>query len=980
MISKIGYNSYLKNNFYKKHNNINNKNNYSYQTLPSDKVCFTGSKSKNDKDKKFENIMLYADASTKKLFANLWNYAKETEYDTITPMHVISYSLAETKDFLNDLDNGVKDYSSDKAPEMVFLLGEAVNYAIFSDKELRAKIKPIIEKYVDKSHDKLLKEKPETKASKSEFSLSDELVDYIWSYRKKENETVTPDTVLLSTAGDESNEDINKFIENLFNDISDVIMQNNKNSDGSFPFSGFDEKADNVIKNLFLGTDMFVTYDYSKENAKSFLDTVRKNLQKLDKDNLKYLELNEYATADYLVDTVNKAKKDKDHEYVIAADPSSILLKLVNIDDNGTKKANVSIELINSINEKPANIRFLFYDTKNNYYTFLNTSLYQDFQEVSIPTLNSQQMVKFFKENPNVMKKDVKIPFSKTAVEKTVIAASQMDGVFPDKVIDLMKKIASYNVNKREITEADVNSYIKEAEILLKKSNDNNSVEIVYDTGKHVKQLTGKLSTKKEAEQIVKLIKTKKLGTKGIMIYSQDGMPGSGRKFTAKAIAGDARVPYIEVNTMDFGTKDVDLFGSGLSPEQSMKKLFSLVTTQAEANPSKSVVLFIENFEYFSVGEMVSNYHQKAMAQLLREMEKAQNMGLNILVIGSVSDPDLVGEATMKSFKFIDQIEVSSPAYNKLARNDIIKQAIKEQKLRLFGSDEEKDKLVSYASDITIGFPYIYLQNLIKKTKSVMSERGHKFITKADLTEAYLQLTTGRPAMGEMQSHEKNIVASHECGHAVNLEVMNNLAKLEQKPWRIPQKVNFVTLDPRGMYGGAVYHGDDINAERTFEFAFSEVVCCFGGNSAENLFYNIDGSWGITSDMGSARAYSERMVNVMGMGAKTGKMSVQDLSSVSDNMKQILESDQRVILNNAKITSDLITEIYQDFNKEFTKKYSSLVGTGNCLVDGDEFRNALNEWKRRQSPQKQKELAECDKAILEIIDATKRGVAVQRKK
>lgn len=440
------------------------------------------------------------------------------------------------------------------------------------------------------------------------------------------------------------------------------------------------------------------------------------------------------------------------------------------------------------------------------------------------------------------------------------------------------------------------------------------------------------------------------------MIYSQDGTPGSGRKFTAKAIAGDARVPYIEVNTMDFGTKDVDLFGSGLSPEQSMKKLFSIVTTQAEANSHKSVVLFIENFEYFSVGELVSNYHQKAMAQLLREMDKAQNQGLNILVVGSVSDPELVGEATMKSFKFVDQIEVSSPAYNKLERYDIIDKTIKQQHLKIQGSEEERVKLVDYASDITRGFPFIYLQNLIKKTKSIMSERGHKSLNKADLTEAYLQLTTGRPSVDKLEKHEKDIVTSHECGHATNLEVMNFLAKNQQKPWHVPSKVNFVTLDPRGMYGGAVYYGHDTNSEMSFEYMFSDLVCSFGGNSAEHRFYGIDGSWGINADMAAARRDAEAMVNIMGMGHNTGKMAVHDLDKVSDNMKQKLESDQRVILNNAKITSDLITEVYEDFNKEFTEKYSHLVGTGDCIIDGDTFRNALNEWKSKQSPEKKKNL------------------------
>lgn len=74
-----------------------------------------------------------------------------------------------------------------------------------------------------------------------------------------------------------------------------------------------------------------------------------------------------------------------------------------------------------------------------------------------------------------------------------------------------------------------------------------------------MKDFVGKTATQQEASLIAKQIKSNKMGTKGIIVYSQDGSPGSGRRFTAQAIAGEARVPYIEVNTMDFGTKEVDL-------------------------------------------------------------------------------------------------------------------------------------------------------------------------------------------------------------------------------------------------------------------------------------------------------------------------------------------------------------------------------------------------------------------------------------
>ena len=168
--------------------------------------------------------------------------------------------------------------------------------------------------------------------------------------------------------------------------------------------------------------------------------------------------------------------------------------------------------------------------------------------------------------------------------------------------------------------------------------------------------------SKKEAKSIVDRIKDKSIGTKGFLIYSQDGSVGAGRKYTAQAIAGESKIPYVEINAVDFGTKDVDLFGGGnLSPEASMKKLFGMVKAQAETNPKKAAILYIENFEYFSYGEYLSEYHEKAMSQLIREMNKAQEQGMNIVVMGSMNNPEYIGAATSKSFKFIDQIEVESP-------------------------------------------------------------------------------------------------------------------------------------------------------------------------------------------------------------------------------------------------------------------------------------------------------------------------------
>lgn len=135
----------------------------------------------------------------------------------------------------------------------------------------------------------------------------------------------------------------------------------------------------------------------------------------------------------------------------------------------------------------------------------------------------------------------------------------------------------------------------------------------------------------------------------------------------------------------------------------------------------------------------------------------------------------------------------------------------------------------------------------------------------------------------------------------------------------------------------------------------------------------MDGSYGISADLESATGLAEAMVKVMGQGARTGKIALQNARDISPRMRNLVEQDMQTILTNALTVSDLITDAYADFNREFTRKYSHLVGTGNCLVDGETFRKELQAWKARQTPQKQEELKNCDELILATIKSTKKG-------
>ena len=938
---------------------------------------FKGTNNPNSKETSITSIM---NTPAKNLMKRLQKSAEETGYDKVTVLHVMKEATADTIKYIDDLESEKTDYNPDQMPPLAsFIMGSTVATAFYNS-ENRKKLKPVLQQEA-KLIDQLLDEnKPDVKnnINAKDIKMSDDLIDAVYSDIIEENSKEASPYNIISGAYNSPVEEIYDHTTNLILQIDNALMTNNTPIEKRPSFSDFEQKANNVLKNITLGTNIFVTYNAQKDDPKYFINTIHKVAEKNGMaKNTTITELNSQIDHLFFENTIKTLTKDKRKNHIVILNPTSLIANSSNMEDLNAGRIAIPVSLINTLTNQPPNIQFIMYDSKNNYYETMQKLLsnsFKDFEEFPIPALDTKQMFKFYKENPDLIKA-VKKPLSKAAIDKVIEASAQMDGVFPDKTQKLLKSIVRYNIDKKEINEKDVTNYLKEATKLLKKNNDDSSVEVIFDTGKSIKQMVGKDATKKEALSIVKQIKSNKMGTKGLIIYSQDGSAGGGRKFTAQAIAGDAKVPYIEINTMDFGTKDVGIFGGGsLSPEASMKKLFSMVTTQAEANSNKSAVLFIENFEYFSIGEMVSEYHQKAMAQLLREMEKAENAGLNILVVGSVSNPEYIGEATMKSFKFIDSIEVSTPAFNEKERADIITHTIKESKLKLAGSPEEQRDTIKYAAHITEYFPHISLKNIVKKAGSIAKERGHRNLNKGDFTEAYLQITTGRPSTNKIEEHEKIIATSHECGHATNLEVMNNLMQSSGKPWHLPTTVNFITLDPRGTYGGAVYHSPDKNREYSFEKMFSDIVCSYGGHSAEKMFFGMDGSFGISADLESATRYAELMVKMMGQGARTGKISLYNKGSLSTKLQNDTSEDIQTILKNALTVSDLITDTYADFNKEFTEKYAHLAGTGNCIIDGDTFRKELKEWKARQSKEKQQELKNCDDLILATITSTKKGL------
>jgi len=924
-----------------------------------------------------------------KLLEDSRNVAKKYGHITISQEHVLRAGLSNILDYMAQLDSGETSYDDESSFGTHMVLEDELVKDVIKNKEKRNKIKPIIEKEIEVL-DKRLSQIPVPsnagKVSKIEFSK--DLLNDIYSIYTQDNDEdmggdgLVHDTTIFDAAFYPNNDKVKKEVTVPFRmTLKDEIQIDKKPMSERVHLSFYDEKAKNIWKNLSVGTNMVMLYDkeaYPTYLINSFLNVFEESKNgfgNLTKDKTKVINFNDNGEIDnnYIKKKIKEFGKDKDNKYVL----------LMSIMDKDMDSLSIDGINVGTFASTPSNVKFVFVADKDVYYKESNGGdvkhLFSDFGEVTSPLMNMAQAQQMFKEQPKLLAKNKK-QFSPQAVEKCVEAANQLQGNYPAKVQKVMDLVSAYHVDKEKITLADVTSYINEAKDIFKPVENDNAIKMVFDTGIKLKDMVGAPTTKKEAKSIVERIKDKTMGTKGFIIYSQDGSVGAGRKYTAQAIAGESKSPYVEINAVDFGTKDVDLFGGGnLSPEASMKKLFGMVKAQAEANSNKSAILFIENFEYFSYGEFVSEYHEKAMSQLIREMNKAQEQGLNIVVMGSMGDPNYIGDATTKSFKFIDKIEIESPGRDTKARAEIIDYYIKKKNIKIAGDKNEQAMIKEHINLLTEHASYIEILTLLDKAKNVARERKHKAIDKADFTEALLQIECGRPSSAEEPEYRKDLVTSHECGHATNLIVMEELTKRLGKPWHQGDYMNFITLDARSWFGGAVFHSSGKNTEYSLEKVFADLVCDFGGNSCEHKFFGQDGSWGITCDMEMATNTATLAAGIMGQGKYFGKKSLNGMSFLSEEDKNNLNKDIDVMLKNAQVVSDAITEIYADFNREFTKKYSSRVGTGECIIHRKEFVEMFNDWKSRQSAEKQKEFEELDKAILEVIAATKRGTVCYKK-
>lgn len=939
---------------------------HTLQGIPRGYVNFKG---------KEESKELKLSADAQMLLVSAAEIAKKYKHDSIMPYHVIQAAIDQTLINMEYFDEETLASGSIESVSPLHKL--ANNYAnknVLTDSEDRKYFLDSVNLFEEDNKQYL--DNLEANAEQTDLDLSNDLSKTLEDVMSN-NVPEIDSYMLLGSAFNTLTTSGITYPAELLKDFMSMKLYKNSSEIKKNYMNLYDSKALEVWDKLALGSSLIVTYkDEAEANrmASSIVNTL---------DEIKHGNFNSENTLIYSIsDQVNAGELLNEVDSVSEAIPDKRLLFMVNmnnliinsIDDKSQNPGAFTPEIFALAEKAKGNVKFIFFEDQNLYFASKQEPAikkgFSKFIPYSIPNIKSHEVNSYIKQNKNLLK-DVKIPFTKEAREKAVLQAANIEGIYPDKAIDLMKRISEYyGDTKKKISAKDVDVFSKVARELF--NTENNDTNIIYDTGKNLASLYGKETTKKDAEAIVRQIRNGNIGTKGIIIYSKDEEAGSGKNFVAQAIAGEAKVPFLELNTADFADRGVIEEGERLTPKMMMSKAFVDIKKAASENEYRTAIIYINNFEEFAFsGPYLAGYKQ-GLSQMLREMSKAEEENLNILVMGSTDE--YYAEAIPTVVKgFHDSLAIDTPAFNKKSRKEILEHRIKDIKLPLAVKNKaEKEALINKLVKLTEYMSFVEIKSMIEKTEQVMLERNKTKASIGDFIESYLQLATGRTSRPQMPDYNKQATTSHECGHATNLEVMSDLFKRKGQPWHQSRTVNFITLDPRGNFLGAVFEGRTENTDYPFEAMFADLVCAYGGYSCEKMFFNMDGSSGISQDLAQASAAAKRGVELFGFGFNTGKIS-NAVKIASGKFNETVFDDMNIILTNAKIVSDLITEGYKGFNEWFTQKYSKLIGTDDCMVDGDDFRKVLQNWKKTLPKVKREELNIMDDMILDVIKYAKNG-------
>ena len=374
------------------------------------------------------------------------------------------------------------------------------------------------------------------------------------------------------------------------------------------------------------------------------------------------------------------------------------------------------------------------------------------------------------------------------------------------------------------------------------------------------KDVAGLEGAKEEIQEIVDFLKNPKKYTilggkipKGALLV---GSPGTGKTLLAKAVAGEAKVPFFSLSGSDF----VEMFvGVGASRVRDLFK---------QAKDKSPSIIFIDEIDAIGRARGKSNFtgsndeRENTLNQLLTEMD-GFGTDTNVIVVAATNRADVLDKALMRAGRFDRQIYVDLPDLNE--RQEIFKVHLKPLKTI-------KTLDVEFLAKQTPGFSGADIANVCNEAALIAARKNRKSVGKQDFLDAVDRIIGGLEKKNKIVTvEEKKTIAFHEAGHALVSWLLEYAAPLVK-----------VTIVPRGQSLGAAWYLPEERMIVRTEQMLDEMCAALGGRAAEKIIFDKI-STGALSDLEKVTQQARAMVSVYGLNDTLGNITYYDSSGQMEN-------------------------------------------------------------------------------------------------
>ncbi|WP_439151990.1 ATP-dependent zinc metalloprotease FtsH [Winogradskyella sp.] len=429
------------------------------------------------------------------------------------------------------------------------------------------------------------------------------------------------------------------------------------------------------------------------------------------------------------------------------------------------------------------------------------------------------------------------------------------------------------------------------------------------DTKTSFKDVAGLEGAKEEVQEIVDFLKYPEKYTalggkipKGALLV---GPPGTGKTLLAKAVAGEAKVPFFSLSGSDF----VEMFvGVGAS------RVRDLFKQAKEKSPS---IIFIDEIDAIGRARGKNNFsgsndeRENTLNQLLTEMD-GFGTNTNVIVLAATNRADVLDKALMRAGRFDRQIYVDLPDVRE--RKEIF-----EVHLRPLKKEETLD--VDFLAKQTPGFSGADIANVCNEAALIAARKGKKAVNKQDFLDAVDRIIGGLEKKNKIITpEEKRAVAFHEAGHATISWMLEHAAPLVK-----------VTIVPRGRSLGAAWYLPEERLIVRPEQMLDEMCAALGGRAAEKVIFDKI-STGALSDLEKVTKQAKAMVTIYGLSDKVGNLTYYDSSGQSEYGFTKPYSEQTAELIDKEI-SNIIEEQYARAIKLLEENKDKLTELAEVLLE-----------------------------------------------